>query len=612
MIKLPVELETRTDWLDVLKLAIDRRTELASLAARYFAETGRRIRPLAIIQAQPNSQRRESHTAAAVKEKLIDPAGPFKLSPASVAICTGAVDELEANHIDLSALECPVEYVITVDKLTEGWDCPFAYVLGSIGNVATETAVEQILGRVLRMPHATPTGVPALDRAYAVVQSPDVLQTAQNLRDALVKHCGFDGSSIRDAFRVFRTDSPQRTLALSAMPLTESPRLRDLPDSLRAKLEYNPEEGLLRVNSPLSFEETKQVRTAVTNLIDQQAVDDYWNQERSPGIAIKQLESYAKPIQVPQLTVVTPSKRSLFEPRELEEYSWNLDACDPAIDGASFDGAYEVGAHTTIGLDEAGGTRVGSVERIRVPRVWLFDDGEPWTELDLIRWLNRELHKDSRFMGITATESAAWLKRVVTHLKTVRGIDLGVIVRKRHALADAAIPRIVEHGVDQVRKVAELLFRDKAAARVETSYELPFALAEQTYRPYKEFLDPGDFTKHAFEKIAEMNGEERVCAKHIDTSPYVVRWVRNLEREAAGGWSLPRSPGRFFPDFVAELGDGRLAAIEYKGADRAMNPDQLHKKCVGELWARQSKGRAVFVWVAGQDWQALANGLSPA
>lgn len=611
MIKLPVELESRNDWLDVLKLTVDRRTELAEIAHRYAQETGRVIRPIALIQAQPNSRQRENHTAVAVKEKLIDPTGPFKLASTSVAICTGAIDELKEHDVDLSAADCPVDYVITVDKLTEGWDCPSAYVLGSIGNVATETAVEQVLGRVLRMPQATPTGVSALDRAYAIVHSPDVLSTAQGLRDGLVNRCGFDSTSVRDALRVSRVGPGQRLLTLTSMQLQDAPRLADLPDSVRVKVAFDPSSNTLRVNAPLSLEDARHVRGVMTNLLDMEAVQDYWNHERSPGIAIKQLEQYSQPLRIPQLTVSSGEWRTLFEPRELEEFAWNLDQCDPQLDKQAFDAEYIAGGRTAIGFDADGGTRLDAVEQIRVPRVWLFDDGEPWTEQELLYWLNRELHKDSRFLGITATESAAWLKRVVAYLVEGRRIDLGVIVRKRHSLADAVIPRIVEHGVDQVRRVAELLFRDQAAARVETSYDLAFSLTEQTYRPYKLFLDPGDFTKHAFEQIAEMNGEERVCAKYIDTSPHVVRWVRNLEREAAGGWSLPLSPGRFFPDFVAELEDGRVAAIEYKGEDRAMNPDQLHKKCVGELWARQSKGRAVFVWVAGQDWQALSDGLSP-
>jgi len=605
MIKLPVDLESRQDWLDVLKITIDRRTELASIANKCFAATGRRIRPVALIQAQPNSRTRESHTATAVKEKLIDPSGPFRLPPASVAICTGAIDELEANDVDLAAPDCPVEYVITVDKLTEGWDCPSAYVLGSIGNVATETAVEQILGRVLRMPQATPTGVPALDRAYAVVQSPDIVRTAQSLRDGLVKRCGFDAASVQDAFRISRTANPQRSLALSGMQLMDAPRLHDLPESVRAKLEFNPRDGMLRVNSPLSFDETRQVRSVVTNLIDQQAVDDYWNRERSPGIAVKQLDQYAKPIRIPQLTVVTRAKRTLFEPTELEDFQWNLDACDPRLDEVAFDGTYEAGARTTIGPDSSGGTRVHAVERIRLPRVWMFADGEPWTELDLIRWLNLELHKDGRFAGITASESAAWLKRALAHLTSTRGIDLGVLVRRRHALADAVIPRIRDHGVDQVRKVNDLLFRDMATAVVETSYEIAFLMSETGYSPSTEYGGGLSYAKHAFEKIAAMNSEEAECAKQFDDHPNVVRWIRNLDREAAGGFNLPLSPGRFFPDFIVELADGRIAIVEYKGAHLASDPHEILKRDIGELWARQSGGKAVFVRVVDRDWTAL-------
>ena len=50
----------------------------------------------------------------------------------------------------------------------------------------------------------------------------------------------------------------------------------------------------------------------------------------------------------------------------------------------------------------------------------------------------------------------------------------------------------------------------------------------------------------------------------------------NLEHESAGGFSLPLSPGRFFPDFIAELEDGRIAIIEYKGGHLAQRPEELH------------------------------------
>ena len=60
-----------------------------------------------------------------VKEKLLS----FGIPEAQVKIKTAEVDELEG--LDLMSESCPVRYVITVNALKEGWDCPFAYVLAS-------------------------------------------------------------------------------------------------------------------------------------------------------------------------------------------------------------------------------------------------------------------------------------------------------------------------------------------------------------------------------------------------------------------------------------------------------------------------------------------------
>lgn len=54
-----------------------------------------------------------------------------------------------------------------MDKLREGWDCPFAYVLCSVSNLSSTTAVEQILGRVLRQPYARLKAHDELNLAYA-------------------------------------------------------------------------------------------------------------------------------------------------------------------------------------------------------------------------------------------------------------------------------------------------------------------------------------------------------------------------------------------------------------------------------------------------------------
>lgn len=78
-----------------------------------------------------------------IKQALID---ELDVPEREVRICTGSIDEI--GDTDLMDSNCQIRYIITVDKLREGWDCPWAYVLGSIGNTATATAVEQLIGRI--------------------------------------------------------------------------------------------------------------------------------------------------------------------------------------------------------------------------------------------------------------------------------------------------------------------------------------------------------------------------------------------------------------------------------------------------------------------------------
>lgn len=61
-----------------------------------------------------------------------------------------------------------------------------------------------------------------------------------------------------------------------------------------------------------------------------------------------------------------------------------------------------------------------------------------------------------------------------------------------------------------------------------------------------------------------------------------------------GKTRLATSKGHFYPDFVAELLDGRLAVIEYKGAHLVNDPYEIEKRQVGELWAHKSQRRCLF------------------
>lgn len=178
MIKLPIVLEACPQTDQTLLNAKNKRDELEVLSKAEAQGGAAHVRPIVLVQAQ---KRNEELTVDAVYSMLKNDLG---IPEAEIAVETGERQDLAG--VDVLAPDCPVRYIITVDKLREGWDCPFAYVLCSVRDIGSKTAVEQILGRVLRMPNATRRANEDLNRAYAFVTSLKFKDTADTL-DVLTK-----------------------------------------------------------------------------------------------------------------------------------------------------------------------------------------------------------------------------------------------------------------------------------------------------------------------------------------------------------------------------------------------------------------------------------------
>ena len=605
MIKLPVDLESREDWLEVLAATVQRRNELETVADRATEDPGLPfLRPIALIQAQPKHKTKETHTVEAVKDALIT---RLEVPEHEIRICTGSLDEI--GDTDLMAGDCPIRYIITVDKLREGWDCPLAHVLGSIGNASTPTAVEQLIGRILRMPNANPTRVPALDRAYAFVLSKNVVQTAMELRDRMVQKCGFDERSAEEALRVCARQA-QRGLGFGRIHVSCPLEPEKLPPEIASKVRYDAEQGTIVVDGSLNQSEAQALRDSVDDADDKQAIEDFWQQERPLGIAPKSLDSFAKPFFVPRLAVDVGGRLTLFEPVELETFAWDLDACDPVLSEHEFSSDIRVGSAATIDVrgDEAG--RAGLVTEatgdVRLKQLELIGEGDDWAQRELVLWLDRALHQDDSFMGLPLSESQPWINRVVESLVTDRRIELPMIVRRRHRLADVIRVKASDHGRKQTRKATNQLLDTRPQA-VTTSAEFCARIEEQDYAPSQLEPDTHIFKKHAFDLIGStQNKEERLCGIEIDRHENVERWIRNPSYASQGGFSLPKSPGRFFPDFIVELKSGKTVIVEYKNSTLAADPEEQHKRAVGELWAERSDGQCRFAYVIDRDWASLA------
>jgi type III restriction enzyme len=116
----------------------------------------------------------------------------YSIPPEQIKRATGEENQIEG--LDLMA-PGDVRYIITIQALREGWDCPFAYVLCSVAEQYGATAVEQIVGRVLRMPKAQRKGVPELNMAYAFVASNNFAEALTKLKDALLEN-GFQKQEV--------------------------------------------------------------------------------------------------------------------------------------------------------------------------------------------------------------------------------------------------------------------------------------------------------------------------------------------------------------------------------------------------------------------------------
>src|SRR3546814_2859737 len=106
------------------------------------------------------------------------------------------------------------------------------------------------------------------------------------------------------------------------------------------------------------------------------------------------------------------------------------------------------------------------------------------------------------------------------------------------------------------------------------------------WRPRRHFLGSDDVP--AFDGTD--NSEEFQCAQAIDSLPGLKFWLRNVASHPNSFW-LPTATGKFYPDFVAELEDGRRLVVEYKGAHIADSADTAEKRTIGQLWEQRSEGK---------------------
>ncbi|HEX6912874.1 MAG TPA: hypothetical protein VF142_20870, partial [Longimicrobium sp.] len=591
MIKLPIMLSEHTTWQTAVNGAIAERARLAQEATK---DPGY-IRPIVLFQAQ---QKNQEVTVDVLKKHLVE---VENIPETRIAVATG--DQRELDGIDLFDPKCPIEYVITMEALKEGWDCSFAYVFCSVSRIQSATDVEQLLGRVLRMPYARRRRSDALNRAYAFLSEPSFSHAAQTLVDKLVS-MGFQEDEARESIEVVQQElyEDDTLFAVAARPQPTFTHTVEAAPELILQLEQH--EGVT-----VQPAEDGRVRIAVAGRVDDalaQAIAGTVEQaERARlaeaiarhNVAVNDRLSPAQrgeTFAVPALVTEIQGTLELVDTELLiEDHEWSLLDHSPRLGEDEFS-IRETASTFEVDLD---GNRVTWQYADQEEQLALNVDVEGWTPQALVLWLDRQVRQPD----IHQVELLRWLGEMVRHLHNEREMPMAALMRCKFILARKVRERLARIRLEERKSVYQRQFL-APQAKVEVSFDEAFHFRDGMYRdqprhrgswkPAKHFLGPDQLPR--FDGAAD--GEEAQCAQALDTLPGVRFWIRNVSRHPSSFW-LPTSSDRFYPDFVAQLDDGRLLVVEYKGAHLADSADTDEKRTIGLLWERMSGGKALFIVV---------------
>lgn len=600
MVKLPILLETHPYWKELLADAIARRNDLEKQAQRERQATGEYLRPILLLQAHPRHRERDTLTVEVVEASLRD---DFRIAKEQIARATG--EDRELDGVDILDPACPIRYIITVQALKEGWDCPFAYVLCSVAEMHSPTAVEQILGRVMRLPNARRKTQADLNQAYAFAASSSFLDTADKLKDGLVLN-GFERIEADQLVRPTHQpgldfgplfNQPEEALAHVALRVAEALDLQALPAPTAAKIAAGSAEGVYIITDPLTAADRTTLREALTWDDSRLAVEQvYWQSQRL-GEGLSPAER-GVPLSVPMLAFRQGDLLRQFEESHFLERAWRLSQKDPALSETEYTARRAQGQQARIDVSKEERLHIEFIANLQEQMRLLASD-QDWTEARLAHWLDSTIpHHD-----ITQAESGAFITRLIRLLIDQRQLTLDQLVHDKFRLRQAVARKIADYRQQERRQAYQAaLFGD--ASPVVVTAEACFTYDPDRY-PCAPYRGNYSFRKHYYTTIGAFeNGEEERCAAFVDSLDEVVVWVRNPERSSKAFW-LQTSTDKFYPDFVCKLKDGRTLVVEYKGADRWSNDDSKEKRVLGELWEERSHGQCLFVMPRGTELEAI-------
>lgn len=504
-----------------------------------------------------------------------------------IKIKTANIDELKG--IDLTSKECEVRYIITINALKEGWDCPFAYILASLADKSSAVDVEQILGRVLRQPYVQKHKSFQLNLSYVLTASAKFNETLQSIVKGL-QESGFSGNDYRKVDKMAEEEKKTVTTdPVESFLFPEQQTEQEVDDNIDAnRVTFDPNADEEEPETTTVIDEIEAIAEEQNRLLEEQIKE----QEQQPvdstifremGDKVKRYKvkeaykEFVDKIEFPQFFIkVTASdifdtdeellnRESLLKDFRLSDEDIKID-----FDQISFD-LYK------IDLEEA-------KKNEYKPSFVKIEDNlvkDPIAEYILAKPKESQItditHQMMKIIGnmypIPDQEIKVYIARVLDSMNTEQLRD--ILVRK-WSYTDK-IKTKIRQLADAYAEGRFLDFIKSKRISTKGNWNLGKDIV-----PGKTASSIGN---SLYEKEGAMNNFEERVAMELGTSSNIEFWHRNLER--GKGFYINGFKANHYPDFIMQTKSGKTILIETKGG-HLDNADSAAKCRLGNEWEKQA------------------------
>lgn len=568
MVKLPVVVQNQRDKTDVLANALNFQRQLEEMAKAEEKNGGSYIRPIVLFQAEPKNAE-DATTFQDIKNKLVKLGIPEE----QIAIKTAEINEIK--NVDLISRNCPIRFIITINALKEGWDCPFAYILASLANKGSAVDVEQILGRVLRQPSVRQHQEQLLNLSYVFTASGKFLQTLDNIVKGL-NQAGFSNRDFRVVETIIEEEKP-------VIPQPVQTILFPEPEIEVTTNEPDEEIDISRVNiteSPNNLEELKQKALQINSEFEKKIETESFQfpielEEKTNTQPMKELfADTAKGLKLPQFFLKIQGSGNFFEEGETDVLLENdellkdfrLSQADAAIDFETVDSeTYYIDLEKVSGEDYKPTFKKMSASQSAALNQKILSL-PPQSKIEAVN--QRFCKLIGNMYPIADKEVKFYVNRILEQMDAEQLKDC----LERDFIYASKIKRKINDlaTIHKERKFSDFLDVDRIF--IKPNYELPETITPSSNAPAIQ--------KSLYVNENSMNGFEGKVINELANLENILFWHKIIEKK---GFRINGFLNHY-PDFLLVTKSGKILIVESKG-DNLDNSDSMRKLRLGNLWS---------------------------